>query len=321
MSGDDGKMDYIHVPVLAKQTVDLLTGDRSGCCRLIDGTLGCGGHSSLILKKLPEALLLGIDRDADALRRAEQALVFADGRVRFVKSEFARIREAAEAAGWDDGVDMILLDIGVSSPQIDDPGRGFSFRYEGPLDMRMDRTAALTASRVLNTYSEKELERIFRVYGEVRESRRLARAVVEDRQKTPFEKTSDFARLCDHVLKRFSRKNAPPAPTLCFQALRIEVNDELGQLERALKDSVDLLNPGGRLAVISFHSLEDRIVKHFFQEMAEECKCPPGCPVCICGWSPKLKILTRKPVCAGETEIQENPRSACAKLRVAEKIK
>lgn len=320
MSEQKNIMDFGHIPVLPRQTVGLLTGERQGRCRVIDCTLGCGGHSALILKKLPEALLLGIDRDADALARAEKALAFADGRVRFAQSDFASVKTVAQAAGWDDGVDMILLDLGVSSPQIDDPQRGFSFRYEGPLDMRMDKRSELTASRVLNTYSERELDRIFREYGELRESRRLARAIVEERAKAPFERTSEFARLCDSVLKRYLRKNAPPAPTLCFQALRIEVNDELGQLERALEDAVGLLNPKGRIAVISFHSLEDRIVKHFFQSMAETCKCPPGCPVCICGWKRKLEILTRKPVTAEEAELRSNPRSACAKLRVAEKI-
>lgn len=276
MSRQKNIMDFGHIPVLPRQTVGLLTGERQGRCRVIDCTLGCGGHSALILKKLPEALLLGIDRDADALARAEKALAFADGRVRFAQSDFASIKTVAQAAGWDDGVDMILLDLGVSSPQIDDPQRGFSFRYEGPLDMRMDKRSELTASRVLNTYSERELDRIFREYGELRESRRLARAIVEERAKAPFERTSEFARLCDSVLKRYLRKNAPPAPTLCFQALRIEVNDELGQLERALEDAVGLLNPKGRIAVISFHSLEDRIVKHFFQSMAETCKWSAG---------------------------------------------
>ena len=155
-------MDFGHIPVLPRQTVGLLTGERQGRCRVIDCTLGCGGHSALILKKLPEALLLGIDRDADALARAEKALAFADGRVRFAQSDFASVKTVAQAAGWDDGVDMILLDLGVSSPQIDDPQRGFSFRYEGPLDMRMDKRSELTASRVLNTYSDRELDRIFR---------------------------------------------------------------------------------------------------------------------------------------------------------------
>ena len=309
MKTQDQKADYGHIPVLPQQTVELLTGTRQGACRIIDGTLGCGGHSALLLRKLPQAELLGIDRDADALARAEKVLAFAAGRVRLVQTDFASIRSAAQSAGWNDGVDMILLDLGVSSPQIDDPERGFSFRHEGPL----------TASRVLNTYPEQELARIFREYGELREANRLARAVVEERGVAPFETTGSFARLCDRVLRRAVRKNAPPPPTLCFQALRLEVNDELGQLRKGLEDALALLKPKGRLAVISFHSLEDRIVKQFFQDMAALCKCPPGCPVCICNWKPKLKILTRKPVTAEADERRDNPRAACAKLRAAEK--
>ena len=319
MKTQDQRADYGHIPVLPQQTVELLTGTRQGTCRIIDGTLGCGGHSALLLRKLPQAELLGIDRDADALARAEKVLAFADGRIRLMQSDFASVRSAAQSAGWDDGVDMILLDLGVSSPQIDDPERGFSFRHEGPLDMRMDRRSPLTASRVLNTYPEQELARIFREYGELREANRLARAVVAERRLAPFETTGAFARLCERVLHRAVRKNAPPAPTLCFQALRIEVNDELGQLRKALQDALALLKPKGRIAVISFHSLEDRIVKQFFQSMAESCKCPPGCPVCICNWKPKLRILTRKPVTAETDELRANPRAACAKLRAAEK--
>ena len=319
MNAQNRVADYGHIPVLPHQTVELLVGDRHGACRIIDATLGCGGHSALLLKKLPEALLLGIDRDADALARAGKRLAFADGRVRLVQSDFASLANVAKAAGWNDGVDLILLDLGVSSPQIDDPQRGFSFRHEGPLDMRMDKRSPLTASRILNTYSERELERIFREYGELREARHLARAIVKERQHCPFETTGAFAHLCDRVMRRSMRKNAPPAPTLCFQALRIEVNDELGQLRKVLEDALPLLHSEGRIAVISFHSLEDRIVKQYFQSMAETCKCPPGCPVCICNWKPKLKILTKKPISAEKEELRENPRAACAKLRVAEK--
>ena len=319
MSSTATLADYGHIPVLPRRTVELLAGDRQGACRIIDGTLGCGGHSALLLRKLPEAMLLGIDRDGDALARAKQVLSFAKERVRLVRSDFASIRTVADEVSWSDGVDLILLDLGVSSPQIDDPERGFSFRHEGPLDMRMDQRAPLTASRVLNTYSECELERVFREYGELREAKYLARAVAEERKVSPFETTGDFAHLCDRVLRRSVRKGAPPAPTLCFQALRIEVNDELGQLRKVLEDALALLKPKGRIAVISFHSLEDRIVKQFFQSMAETCKCPPGCPVCICNWKPKLRILTKKPVTADDAELRENPRAGCAKLRVAEK--
>lgn len=183
----------------------------------------------------------------------------------------------------------------------------------------MDRNSPLTASRVLNTYEEEALERIFREYGELRESRFLARAIVSRRKTRPFSTTEEFAALCDEVLRRNFRKGGPPAPTLCFQALRIEVNDELGQLERALQSALELLKEGGRLCVISFHSLEDRIVKQFMNSMAEKCKCPPRLPQCICNWKPLLEVLTRKPVTAAEEELKENPRSACAKLRCAQR--
>ena len=186
------------------------------------------------------------------------------------------------------------------------------------LDMRMDPTHGRTAGELLQESDEKTLAAIFRDYGGIAEARKLARAVTERRTSEPFRTCRDFALLCDRILPKNGR-SGPPSPTLPFQALRIAVNDELGELERALKASVRLLNPGGRLCVISFHSLEDRIVKHFFQEMAVSCKCPPGCPVCICGWSPKLKIVTKKPLEAGESERERNTRSRCARLRAAER--
>lgn len=315
----DKPADYGHIPVLAKETIDLLVPDERSPFRVVDCTVGCGGHSSLILKANGHAELLGLDRDGDAIERARQTLEFAADRVHLIRSHFSNLAGCVDAVGWD-SVDAILLDIGISSPQIDDPQRGFSFRYNGPLDMRMDKRSALTASRVVNTYSWEDLERVFRVYGELRESRFLASAIVEARKHGAIETTHQLAAICDNVLRRSSRKGSPPAPTLCFQALRIEVNDELGELERVLGTAVDLLNPGGRIGVISFHSLEDRIVKHFFSDMAQTCKCPPKCPVCVCGWKARLKILTKRPVEAGDAELSSNPRSACAKLRVAEKI-
>ncbi len=317
---NSGHTEFSHIPVLAAQTVALLTdGKTSGKFRLIDGTLGRGGHSAIILRQNPDALLLGLDRDPEAIEQSRKNLAFAADRITLVQSDFANIARVAEQSGWD-GANAILLDLGVSSPQIDDPKRGFSFRSNGPLDMRMDNGAQLTAARVLNTYDERALERIFREYGELREARFLARAVVERRTEKPFETTFQFAEVCSGVLRRSVRRGAPPAPTLCFQAIRIEVNDELGQLRKALEAAMGLLNPGGVLAVISFHSLEDRIVKRFMNDMAEKCKCPPGCPVCICNWQPKLTILTRKPVTAEEDELRTNPRAACAKLRGARKL-
>ena len=309
-----------HIPVLADETVRLLTGGRtSGAFHLIDCTLGCGGHSAMVLRQNPDAEVLALDRDPQAILRGAAALEFAAERVFLRQTDFAGMKAAAEAVGWD-SADAVLMDLGVSSPQIDDPKRGFSFRNDGPLDMRMDTGAPLTAARVLNTYNQEELERVFREYGEIREARQLARAVVEDRKEKPFETTFQFAGLCDRVLRGKGRKGGLPAPTLAFQALRIEVNDELGQLRRALEAALELLKPGGVLAVISFHSLEDRIVKRFMAEMSEKCKCPPDFPVCVCGWKPKLALLTKKPITATEEELKENPRAACAKLRAAKRL-
>ena len=187
--------------------------------------------------------------------------------------------------------------------------------------MRMDRSSPLSAARVVNNYSEENLRTLFRNYGELEghDAARLAKAIVEERARKPFSRTSELAGICETVLRNRKRKGGPPAPTLCFQALRIEVNGELEELKRVLESALGLLRPGGRIAVITFHSLEDRIVKNFFRDMAERCKCPPGLPVCVCGWSPKLEILTRHPVTAGEEELKRNPRAACAKLRAAEK--
>lgn len=310
---------YSHVPVLPHQTVDLLLGGSAPVRRIIDGTVGCGGHSALLLERLPEAELLGIDRDDEALARAGERLAFAGSRVHLWKGCFSELTEFAAGLGWD-SVDAILLDIGVSSPQIDDPKRGFSFRHDGPLDMRMDRSSERSASRIVNRYDVASLQRIFREYGEMenRDARKLAEAVVAAREKQAFSTTGELAELCEQVLR--TRNRSLPAPTLCFQALRIEVNGELEELKQALRSAVPLLNPGGRLCVISFHSLEDRIVKNFFREMAETCKCPPGIPVCVCGWKPVLKIVTKHPVTADAEELGNNPRAACAKLRAAEKL-
>ena len=310
--------EFEHIPVLAGEVLEHLVFPERSPLRLIDGTVGGGGHSALLLEKYPNLELLGIDRDDAALAKARERLAFAGGRVRLVRGNYSELAARAAEAGWEK-VDGILLDIGVSSPQLDQPERGFSWRADGPLDMRMDRRSILTASRLLNTAPEAELERILREYGEVAKSRKLAAAIVTQRVIRPFAMTSDFVSLCDEVLGK-SRPGQLPAPTLPFQALRIAVNDELGELERALPAAVKLLNRGGRIAVISFHSLEDRIVKNFFRDEAASCVCPPGLPVCVCGKVSTLKIITRKALTAGPDELERNRRSACAKLRVAEKI-
>ena len=312
-----------HIPVLPEAVCSFLAPESRTVRRIIDGTVGYGGHSSLLLKSKPEAELLGLDRDEDALAAARERLAFAGDRVHLMHSDYSRMADRAASLGWDK-VDTILLDIGVSSRQIDDAERGFSFRFaDAPLDMRMDRSRGRTAADIVNTQSEENLTVIFRDYGEIREARRLARRIVELRQTKPFLTCGELAAVCDDILGGFHRRGGrkgPPAPTLAFQALRIAVNGELDELRDGLQAAVDLLAPGGRMAVISFHSLEDRIVKNFIRDMAMNCKCPPGTPVCICSWRAVLKPLTRKPVEADERELAANPRAACAKLRAAEKL-
>ncbi len=307
-----------HAPVMCAEVLDALAVAGERPVRIVDGTLGYGGHSSLILRRNAQAELLGIDRDDEAILGAKEVLSFASGRIHLVKGDFSGLAEHAARIGWHQ-VDAILLDLGVSSPQIDEAGRGFSHRLDGPLDMRMDGVSGKTACAILNTASQEELERIFGQYGEIRGSRILARAVVARRKERPWGGTGELARLCEAVLPS-QRRTAPPSPTLCFQALRIAVNDELGELERALPTAVELLAPRGRLVVISYHSLEDRIVKRFIRHEASECLCPPGLPICMCGHRPAVRDLTRKPIRPTEAEIRDNRRAASAKLRTAEKI-
>lgn len=310
--------EFHHIPVLAEAVVENLTFPEKGKVRMIDGTLGGGGHSAMLLEKYPELELLGIDRDEMALESAAKKLAFAGGRVHLRHGEYAGMAEFASELGWE-SVDGILLDIGVSSPQIDIPERGFSWRHDGPLDMRMDQSSPVTAGRLLNFGSEDELFHIFREYGELRSAGKLARAVVEKRSEKFFGTTADLVGLCDEVLG----KSAPgklPVPTLVFQALRIAVNGELDQLKQGLESGVKLLKSSGKIAVISFHSLEDRIVKEFFRRESTGCICPPGLPVCCCGHEAVLDLpLKSKAVTASEAEIKANPRSGCAKLRIAVK--
>lgn len=310
--------EFEHIPVLADEVVEVLALPENAPARLIDGTVGGGGHSARLLEKFPCLEILGIDRDRRALEAAAERCAFAADRLTLVRGDFEELAQIAAGIGWNE-VDGVLLDIGVSSPQLDTPERGFSWRSDGPLDMRMDDRNPVTAGRLLNRASEEELARIFREYGEIAQAKKLARAAAERRQTSPFGTTRDLVKLCDEVLG-IARPGKLPHPTLVFQALRIAVNDELGQLETALKGGCGILKKGGRIAVISFHSLEDRIVKNHFRDESTGCHCPPGLPVCRCGHTASLRILTRKPVTASEEELARNRRAACAKLRAAEKI-
>lgn len=307
-----------HYSVLADEVAEFLDfGDADA--KMIDGTLGNGGHTLNALRSNPNLQVIGIDRDMQAIERASVRLKEYQKQLILHHGVFSDIENIAREENWYGDVDAVLLDIGVSSPQLDDGARGFSWRMEGPLDMRMDRRAPLTASRVLNQYDEAELYRIFREYGELKQAKKLARKVVEEREKKLFSTTADLVDFCDRVLGK-SRPGELPSPTLVFQALRIEVNDELGELRKGLVGAFNVLKKGGILAVISFHSLEDRIVKQFFKRLSTACLCPPAFPVCVCGHTPEAEILTKGVLCASEKELAENRRSSCAKLRAARKI-
>ena len=310
--------EFAHIPVLKTEVLQVLTFPDDRPARLVDGTLGGGGHSAALLERYPRLELLGIDRDEAALEAAAERLAFARDRVTLVRGNYSELDSLARRRGWDE-VDGVLLDIGVSSPQLDQPDRGFSWRFDGPLDMRMDRRGSLTAARLLNQASEAQLTEIFREYGELKSARRLAAAIAARRNERPFAVTGDLVVLCDEVLGR-SRPGRLPLPTLVFQALRIAVNDELNELDRGLRAALELLAPGGVLAVISFHSLEDRRVKEFIRAEGRGCICPPELPVCRCGHRARLEPLTRRALTAGEAELNVNRRAASAKLRAARKL-
>ena len=286
--------------------------------RYIDGTLGGGGHSEAILSASgPDGQVVGLDRDDEAIAAASERLKRFGARLNARQASFADAREVLTEIGWDK-VDGVILDLGVSSWQIDAAERGFSFRLGGPLDMRMDRRQSLDASRLVNTATVDELMRIFRVYGEEPQARRIAERIAAERKLRPIESTDELARLVEGV-KGGRRRDHHPA-TQVFQALRIAVNQELDQLERFLDDGFALLRPKRRMVIISFHSLEDRLVKNAFRKWSRACLCPPRALVCQCGWSQKVKLLTKKPLVPGDVETAANPRARSAKLRAVERI-
>ncbi len=309
-------MTFTHIPVLFQPVTSLIAEHSPQ--RIIDATIGGGGHAKGLLEQLPNAQLLGIDRDDTAIAAASQNLESFKDRVTIRKGVFSDMKAIAESIGWDHA-DAVLMDIGVSSPQIDDPARGFSFRMDGPLDMRMNQNDTTTAAILLNTASQEELETIIRDYGEEHKARFIAREIVKRREKKPWETTGELNQLLEKIVGFKGQHGLPPA-TRTFQALRIAVNHELDELSDALKNALELLTPNGILAVITFHSLEDRIVKRFFQYEAATCVCPPKMPICTCGKIQAIEILTRKPITADEEELKNNPRAACAKFRAAMKL-
>lgn len=307
-----------HIPVLLDAVLETLrVADRAGG-QFVDGTLGAGGHAAAILSAAPDARLLGLDRDPAALALARERLAPFGDRVTIRHASYEQIGDAVAAwtGSTSPAVDGILLDLGISSMQVDDPARGFAFMHEGPLDMRFDSSSGgLTAADIVNTWRAEDIADVLFRYGDERHSRRIARAIVAAR---PLSTTRQLAEVIA-AAQRGPRQKIHPA-TRTFQALRIAVNDELGAVERVLPAAIDCLRPGGRLAVISFHSLEDRIVKQALRDEATDCICPPHQPVCTCDHRARVALVTRKPVQANDAEIAANPRSRSARLRAAERL-
>jgi 16S rRNA (cytosine1402-N4)-methyltransferase len=307
-----------HQPVMPEEVVQYLKCKPGGV--YVDGTVGGGGHAREILKKSgPDGTLIGIDRDDDALAESEQELKSFGGRAVLVKGNFADLAGILSRLGIEK-VSGILLDLGLSSHQVDTAERGFSFMSDAPLDMRMDQSRGLAAYDLVNTLSENELKRIIREYGEDVRAGRIARAVVKKRESSPIGSTRELAGIILGALPPSQRRMRIHPATKTFQALRIAVNDELSSLHRVIQEGVGCLKEGGRFVILSFHSLEDRIVKNQFRSWEKGCLCPPDFPRCACGRKPQLKILTRKPVLPGPEETTANPRARSARLRAAERI-
>ena len=310
-------MEFSHVPVLFQETIDSLSIKPDGV--YVDGTLGGGGHSEGICSRLgPDGILIGIDRDTDALEAAEERLKDVRCHTIFVHGNHTDIKNILRDIGIS-AVDGALLDLGVSSFQLDEAERGFSYMHSAPLDMRMDRNASFSAFDVVNGYSQEELARIIREYGEEKWASRIASFIVRERAIKPVETTGHLVEIIKKAVPASSRRQGPHPAKRTFQAIRIEVNDELGGLKTAMDDYPDILLKGGRLCVITFHSLEDRIVKQRFQRGENPCTCPPGMP-CVCGKVPEIRRIPKKPVLPSATELAANPRARSAKLRVAEKL-
>ena len=309
--------EFYHVSVLLDECLDGLNIKPDGI--YVDGTLGGAGHSSQIAKRLTTGRLIGIDRDQVALAAAGERLAPYGDRVTLVHSNFCEIAQVLEQLEIP-GVDGILLDLGVSSPQLDDGERGFSYMADAPLDMRMNRNDALSAYEVVNSWSYEELRRILYDYGEERYAPKIAAAICARREVKPIETTLELVDIIRGAMPAAALREKQHPAKRSFQAIRIAVNDELGSVEKVMRDAVGCLNPGGRLAIITFHSLEDRIVKNGMADAAKGCTCPPNFPVCVCGKKPKVKLVNKKPIVSGNEELERNPRARSAKLRVCEKL-
>lgn len=309
--------EFHHVTVLLSEAVDALEVREDGT--YFDLTMGGGGHSAKILEKLTSGRLVGVDQDEIAIDACVERFRIYGERFLAVRDNFEHLPEICERLGIS-GIDGIVMDLGVSSPQLDEAERGFSYIKDAPLDMRMDRRQIKTAADVINTYSEEDLTRILYDYGEERWAARIVKFIIKAREEKTIQTTGELVEIIKKAIPKGARAEGGNPAKRTFQAVRIEVNDELGVLSRTLERGIDLLNPGGRMAVITFHSLEDRMVKNAFCAAAKGCTCPKEFPVCVCGKKPKIKILTRKPILPSEEEILRNTRAKSAKLRVAERI-
>ena len=310
-------MEFRHTSVLLRECIDGLAIRPEGI--YLDGTLGGAGHSLEIAKRLTTGRLIGVDRDTAALEAAQKRLAEHMDKVTLVHDNFENIASILDSLGLD-RIDGMLFDLGVSSPQLDQAERGFSYMADAPLDMRMDREASLTAYTVVNQWPREELRRILFTYGEERYAPLIAAAIERQREKKPIETTLELSELIRSAMPAQALREKQHPAKRSFQAIRIAVNDELGAVERMMAAAPDRLTKGGRLCVISFHSLEDRLVKLGMQAAAKGCTCPPEFPVCVCGGRPKVRLITRKPILSGERELAENPRARSAKLRIAERI-
>jgi len=306
-----------HIPVLLQESIDGLNIKPDGI--YIDGTLGRAGHSLEIVKRLTTGRLIAIDRDCDAINEANEVLSQYIDRTTLIHGNFRDINSILEKEGVDT-VDGMLFDFGVSSPQLDNAARGFSYKHDASLDMRMNKNDTLTAYEVVNNWQEENLRKIFFEYGEERYSKSIARAIIKQRTTAPIDTTFKLNDAIISAIPAAARREAQHPSKRCFQAIRIAVNDELGSINDMLSVAPSLLKPEGRLSIISFHSLEDRLVKRAFTTGANSCNCPRGTPICICGKTPTLKLITRKPIVVKDIESNNNPRARSAKLRIAERV-
>ena len=308
-------MEFYHIPVLRDECIEALDIKSDGI--IVDGTLGGAGHSSEIVKRLASGRLIGIDQDSNAIEASKERLE-EFGNVTFVNTNFKHIKQILSDLKIKE-INGALLDLGVSSHQLDTPERGFSYQEDAPLDMRMDTRKSFSAHNVVNEYSEEKLSEIIFNYGEDRWAKRIAQFIVSEREKAMIKTTAELVRVIKKAVPQGARKDGPHPAKRTFQAIRIEVNGELAILKQAIEDFAEMLAPGGRLAIITFHSLEDRIVKNVFSSLSSGCTCPKEFPICVCGKEPVGKVITKKPIVASKTELCENPRARSAKLRVFEK--